>query len=133
MLSPTDSFYSPIVFISEQGGYAVAGNGIDCVWGCFDNNNSILHQIHNPSVNIEAMETFIKETIDNANDTDVLIKKFDIEIKKNDINDSTWINDNIVSFYLGLIKDRSTKHQFAYPTVHLKDVSFYNKISEIAI
>uniref|UniRef100_A0A0N5CES1 ULP_PROTEASE domain-containing protein n=1 Tax=Strongyloides papillosus TaxID=174720 RepID=A0A0N5CES1_STREA len=74
-------------------------------------------------------DVFLK--IDSSRKDDVLSEGFSMSITKKDIqhlDENTWLNDNIINFYMELIMDRS-KNCLKYPKVYAFNTFFYQNIS----
>jgi sentrin-specific protease 1 len=79
---------------------------------------------------IEEIETFIDERLESGDD--VLIEKFNIEIRHKDLKTLeglNWLNDEIINFYFSLIMERS-KIVENYPSVHVMNTFFYTTLTK---
>ncbi|KAJ1652606.1 SUMO1 sentrin specific peptidase 1 [Dispira simplex] len=80
-----------------------------------------------PNLPVGAEEKILKALASHS-----VVEAFNIPIRGNDLQtlqDSRWLNDEIVNFYLNLLVQRSQTSP-AYPTLHTFNTFFYSKLQE---
>ena len=63
---------------------------------------------------------------------EVLVLKFNIDITRAKIqclNGLEWLNDEVINFYLNMVKERSEKNPDKYPKIHVFNTFFYAKLT----
>jgi len=64
---------------------------------------------------------------------EVLTVKFSIDMtckKLQCLKNTDWLNDEVINFYLNMIKERNDKHSNKYPKVYVFSTFFYAKLTE---
>lgn len=79
---------------------------------------------------LPVIEEYIRPKISQATDETILITKFNIEIRRKDIETLfglNWLNDEVINFYFQLIMQRSQKVD-NLPKVYVFSTFFYDKL-----
>lgn len=64
---------------------------------------------------------------------EVLVEAFNVKITRNLLNaldGRQWLNDEVINFYMELIKDRAAKSEGRLPRVHAMNTFFYPKLAQ---
>jgi sentrin-specific protease 1 len=75
------------------------------------------------------MEEMIQNALYPHPPNEVLVEAFRLQIKRCDMNTLAglnWLNDEVINFYMELLKDRGTQEE--YPSVHVFNTFFYPKL-----
>lgn len=80
-------------------------------------------------------ETFVNNIFAqrNINRDEVLVDKYKIDItwqKIQCLKHTDWLNDEVINFYLNMVKDRNDKNPEKYPKIYIFNTFFYAKLTE---
>ncbi|KAG2379559.1 hypothetical protein C9374_006676 [Naegleria lovaniensis] len=69
----------------------------------------------------------------NTNRDEILAEKYKIDItwqKIQCLKNTDWLNDEVINFYLNMVKDRNDKYPEKYPKIYVFNTFFYAKLTE---